>query len=241
MNHEELALLRAIVERFDDDMPRLVYADWLEEHDRWPRAEFIRLQCHLHQALTNPAHREHFSRLIDNLQDFQSEHDEADYLLPQPECFFGFWGNYYRGFPERLEVDCRSRDGYTETAFDELWSLVVPIHSYVIEVDDLILFQMLMAENLLEMCQAVEVGPRTCHDQGIFRDLLEHMLNLAWPPSVREVRLAAWPLGTSWLPTLLDGNVHPSFPKLSFPRDDIQTSTLYPELFVRMPQRVELH
>jgi len=38
------SFLQAIVERPDDDSIRLVYADWLEEHDQPERAEFIRVQ-----------------------------------------------------------------------------------------------------------------------------------------------------------------------------------------------------
>lgn len=41
---DEAALLRAVVAAPDDDLPRLVYADWLEEHGRPERARFIRLQ-----------------------------------------------------------------------------------------------------------------------------------------------------------------------------------------------------
>src|SRR3954454_1972729 len=41
------ALLRAIIEAPGDDTPRLVYADWLDEHDDPARAEFIRAQCSL--------------------------------------------------------------------------------------------------------------------------------------------------------------------------------------------------
>jgi uncharacterized protein (TIGR02996 family) len=41
---DELALLKAVASAPDDDLPRLVYADWLEEHGRPDRAEFIRLQ-----------------------------------------------------------------------------------------------------------------------------------------------------------------------------------------------------
>ena len=35
----------AIIENPDDDTPRLIYADWLEENGDPDRAEFIRLQC----------------------------------------------------------------------------------------------------------------------------------------------------------------------------------------------------
>jgi uncharacterized protein (TIGR02996 family) len=39
--------LRAILEKPDDDLPRLIYADWLDEHGDPARAEFIRAQCTL--------------------------------------------------------------------------------------------------------------------------------------------------------------------------------------------------
>jgi uncharacterized protein (TIGR02996 family) len=41
------ALLAAILALPEDDVPRLVYADWLEEAGYAERAEFIRLQCEL--------------------------------------------------------------------------------------------------------------------------------------------------------------------------------------------------
>jgi uncharacterized protein (TIGR02996 family) len=44
--HDEAAFLRMIAAAPDDDAPRLVYADWLEERGD-PRGTFIRLQCAL--------------------------------------------------------------------------------------------------------------------------------------------------------------------------------------------------
>jgi uncharacterized protein (TIGR02996 family) len=41
---EDEGLLQEIVAYPEDDTPRLVYADWLEDHDQPERAEFIRLQ-----------------------------------------------------------------------------------------------------------------------------------------------------------------------------------------------------
>lgn len=41
------ALLAAIREHPEEDTPRLMYADWLEEHGERERAEFIRVQCEL--------------------------------------------------------------------------------------------------------------------------------------------------------------------------------------------------
>jgi uncharacterized protein (TIGR02996 family) len=50
---EELALLAAIGGNPDDDTVRLVYADWLDEHERPERAEFIRLQIRLYRGGTS--------------------------------------------------------------------------------------------------------------------------------------------------------------------------------------------
>ena len=41
------ALFQAILDAPDDDAPRLVYADWLEEGGRAEHAELIRAQCRL--------------------------------------------------------------------------------------------------------------------------------------------------------------------------------------------------
>jgi uncharacterized protein (TIGR02996 family) len=46
MTHED-AFLQAVCESPEDDTPRFVYADWLDEHGRYERAEFIRVQCQL--------------------------------------------------------------------------------------------------------------------------------------------------------------------------------------------------
>src|SRR3954468_11511865 len=46
MHPADAAFLRAIIAAPDDDLPRLVYADYLDERGD-PRGEFIRLQCEL--------------------------------------------------------------------------------------------------------------------------------------------------------------------------------------------------
>ena len=47
MTTDERALLAAIWAEPHDDTARLVYADWVDEHDRPDRAAFIRLQIEL--------------------------------------------------------------------------------------------------------------------------------------------------------------------------------------------------
>jgi uncharacterized protein (TIGR02996 family) len=46
MTHDE-AFLEDIIAHPEDDAPRLIYADWLEEHGQQERAEFIRVQVAL--------------------------------------------------------------------------------------------------------------------------------------------------------------------------------------------------
>jgi uncharacterized protein (TIGR02996 family) len=43
----EQAFLQDILAHPGDDAPRLIYADWLDEHDQPDRAEFIRTQIEL--------------------------------------------------------------------------------------------------------------------------------------------------------------------------------------------------
>lgn len=50
MTHDD-AFLQAILEAPDDDTPRLIYADWLDEHGDPARAEFIRLQYQIEETL----------------------------------------------------------------------------------------------------------------------------------------------------------------------------------------------
>jgi uncharacterized protein (TIGR02996 family) len=51
---QDEAFLQAIREAPDDDAPRLVYADWLDENGQPERADFIRYQIEL---TSPPQHR----------------------------------------------------------------------------------------------------------------------------------------------------------------------------------------
>jgi uncharacterized protein (TIGR02996 family) len=46
MTADERALIQTIIANPDDDLPRLVYADWLEEHGRAASAELFRCEGH---------------------------------------------------------------------------------------------------------------------------------------------------------------------------------------------------
>ncbi len=49
-NIDEQAFFDAIMADRSDDTPRLVYADWLDDHNQPERAEFIRLSIHLNRT-----------------------------------------------------------------------------------------------------------------------------------------------------------------------------------------------
>ncbi|VTU00639.1 Leucine-rich repeat-containing protein typical subtype OS=Herpetosiphon aurantiacus (strain ATCC 23779 / DSM 785) GN=Haur_4051 PE=4 SV=1: LRR_6 [Gemmataceae bacterium] len=104
-----VALYRAVIADPADDTPRLVYADWLEEHDRGEEAEFIRLGCRLDAAA--PDHPE--------FVEWRVRHAQLALWLaahaPGPELKFKaglqvsggaeWWRFTRRGFPSFLEFD----------------------------------------------------------------------------------------------------------------------------------------
>jgi uncharacterized protein (TIGR02996 family) len=96
MDSQEEMLLAEIVENPDDDMPRLIYADWLEERGD-PRAEFIRVQC----ELVNPGSQVPMSELQRTERRLIAAH-RAEWLdqLGMPLM----WYDFRRGFVEDAVV-----------------------------------------------------------------------------------------------------------------------------------------
>ena len=96
---ERAELLRTVIESPDDDAPRLVFADWVEEHGEPERAEFIRLQCRL-------------ETLDDDAEEIEQMRERERELLDE---FAWAWAeefgtelrqwSYRRGLIERVEVN----------------------------------------------------------------------------------------------------------------------------------------
>ena len=94
---DEQALLSTIIADPDDDRPRLVYADWLEEHGQRDRARLIRVQIEL-------------ARLPDNAEAptaLQSEEEQLEAVceksLPQLDGIT--WGSFERGLVRSVCAD----------------------------------------------------------------------------------------------------------------------------------------
>lgn len=94
---EHDAFLEAIREAPDDDVGRLMYADWLDERGH-PRGEFIRAQCELaHLCEDDPLQ----SVLQARAEALLATHGEAwRAALPTPPGVE--WGEFHRGFVEGL-------------------------------------------------------------------------------------------------------------------------------------------
>ncbi len=120
------ALLRAVCENPDDDLPRLVFADWLDEHDEPARAEFIRVQVEFAQRASNGLGADPKLRRIDREiwavhgQRWQAELPRIQGVEWFSECF--------RGFVERVSV---SSDSLIVERADDILS-AAPIQHLVI-------------------------------------------------------------------------------------------------------------
>ncbi|HVK11359.1 MAG TPA: TIGR02996 domain-containing protein [Gemmataceae bacterium] len=96
-----LATIRAAP---DDDAPRLVYADWLDEHGDGARAEFIRVQCELARR-QSPALRAREADLLYRYHDaFAGRMASPGFRFRFERGFvtaFGHTGVFMRAIPPR--------------------------------------------------------------------------------------------------------------------------------------------
>jgi uncharacterized protein (TIGR02996 family) len=97
-------LYKAVLANPDDDLPRLVYADRLDELGDHPRAEFIRAQIHV--ANTNPWDEGHADALVKS-KVLLDRHEEAwgikeltRDLMRSKGVTPGVFNPFVRGFPE---------------------------------------------------------------------------------------------------------------------------------------------
>lgn len=117
MTHDE-AFIQAIREAPHDDAPRLIYADWLEEHGQADRADFIRVQCRLAPTPDTSAER---PALMERAEELLRRHWEEwvgplrDIVGPWRDRYGESWlgeayhrdalHHFVRGFAEKLALD----------------------------------------------------------------------------------------------------------------------------------------
>jgi uncharacterized protein (TIGR02996 family) len=108
---ESRAFLEAMCEAPEDDTPRLIYADWLDDHGDSARAEFVRVQCELAKLSPRDERRPGLERR------------EAQLLGPNREAWLGPLAkaieqydhcDFHRGFPEKVIMRPRAVVKYAE-------------------------------------------------------------------------------------------------------------------------------
>lgn len=119
MSHD--AFLRSILADLDNDTPRLVYADWLEEHDQPEWAEFIRIECEqarIHkdpEVAPNRWDNPRYWELEDRRELLYDRH-AATWFAPLFRIFRGEMSTR-RGFPDLLALTARQFIDKAEAAF----------------------------------------------------------------------------------------------------------------------------
>src|SRR5829696_8412243 len=98
MTHED-AFLQDVLERPEDDTPRLIFADWLDDHGKYARAEFIRLQIERSRLPPSPAAAALDARIADLL----ARHDE-EFAGPVVAALANGW-DFQRGFVHEVTVE----------------------------------------------------------------------------------------------------------------------------------------
>jgi uncharacterized protein (TIGR02996 family) len=107
---EHGGLLQAVLDAPEDDTPRLVYADWLEENDEPARAEFIRVQV---EAASLPGTELARYRALHKRAGLLLRDHEREFLGPLQKCGYaahpyggreGTMFGFRRGFVESVSV-----------------------------------------------------------------------------------------------------------------------------------------
>ena len=115
---EQRALWAAIRAHPDEDTPRLVYADWLQEHGDGIRAEFIRLQCAIARQPTDRKTQRKVLRALDHRERVLYMAHRVQWAAPlfralvgprpsaRPESWVrGVGIRFRRGFVSELRLD----------------------------------------------------------------------------------------------------------------------------------------
>lgn len=95
---EAQALLAAVLAAPDDDAPRLIFADWLDERGRPDRAAFIRLQVEQARLSKYDPRADLLGFRAERLFDRHG----ADWVAELPRLDGITWGEFHRGFPRAV-------------------------------------------------------------------------------------------------------------------------------------------
>jgi uncharacterized protein (TIGR02996 family) len=201
MNNGE-ALRRAVLAEPDEDTPRLIYADWLDENGQAERAEFIRAQIEAVRA--DPGSRQ-----------AREARARADTLLEKHDKSWGrptrggIQTQYERGFIGRLNIDPAAM---TPPVATELFAND-PIQ--VLRVNSAFGSAIATFVNLPELCRIrrLELAPRIGLMSEDYAQLLARGPQLY---GLRDLSLRENPVPPGWLAAMLAGTAFPELQGLDF-------------------------
>ncbi len=240
MSDDERALQACIGANPDDDLPRLVYADWLEERDQGIRAEFIRLQCEIAKLEAGPRDIINQNIPLWKRQQELLERDWAELLGPDWDMFAG------RNVNARLD---RGFVGWIAMKSKDFVALaeLIPRVCFVAKRMTVDQFYENSAEMLavpsstLDLITSIEFG-EFYSDLEPFDDLLEFnpgqfVTAVPWT-RLRSLNLGQCAFGDALMPHLFPMGAYPALTELDLSHNDLTADGIIALINSGVPQRL---
>jgi uncharacterized protein (TIGR02996 family) len=213
------AFLADIVAHPDDDAPRLIYADWLDDHGKADRAEFIRLQCRIVRA---PADHPDLEAWRQREAQLLRRHGS---LWSRPLPYRPYFNSpFHRGFVESVDVDL---DQFLQLG-DRPWQKPLRMLRFM-HVSAPSLRRLVQVPQLARLAALVVTGTWRAAGLAV----------LLGSPHLRNLRgLSVWntPLGLAGLETLIDSPLAPNLTHL-----DLSATRLGLEAMHHLARAASLH
>lgn len=199
--------LQAIVEEPDNDLPRLIYADWLDEQGD-PRGEFIRVQCELAQLdLYDPARKP-----LEERQDTLFKKHKAKWIKDLKVAAIRNY-EFRRGFVEQVTLNAKNHLQNAEALLDQVPTIRgMKINDIKPVIDELIESKWLERIESLNLT-AARMGTRR----------LKRLVRSKHLTNIRELDLTSNGIGMMGFKALMEADTLPSLRKLVL--NNLETST----------------
>ncbi len=252
MSPDERAFLAGIAAHPDADLPRLVFADWLDENGQPERAEFIRLEIELAHGVVNPFIRR---KLIARRDELFTPNEQV-WRGPFPE---GVKCEFRRGFIERCQCSASTaitlsdqwvaftplrEMAVTELAELEAWNhqfYTLPALSHLSTLD--LAQQQIVSSGWNLFCDRVDLAWLTTlvlNNNPLAPWDVGWMANAPFAKQLRELRLNGCSLGDATVATLLNSPSFESLQRLTLTGNsitpDILRVLMRSDTFWRLPR-----
>ena len=189
MSADERALLAAVCADPDADLPRLVYADWLDDAGRPDRAEFIRLACGFAAALGDTARTRERGPLLSRAAHLGRTHGDR-WRRELPADRLVRWGRFRRGFVAEAAVRFDAGHGRDTPALLDGLFAAAPLQELNLsgQVDDLLAAVGHPRAAQLDRLQLTP-GADFWYRADWATDYYDRLATHTWPPRLRDLVL----------------------------------------------------